>query len=262
MNPGRTVCRMGLACALLFPAMGAAQPVTVRVDGAVAHAGTQHLPDGARVTDALDAAQVSPDAYALGAAWLRPQLRTAQTRLKAAALYDVGLLLAQARLDGRTDLAATAATLLQRLRAMPVTGRQVAALLDPRLLDISDRNHLLAEGDRIVYPPRPTRIRVWGAVHAPCALPLVPLQDARLYLRACPLAASASPDWLYVIQPDGTIQHRGIALWNRDPPQALAPGAVLYVPVRADAWPEPVRDAANDDIARFLATQLLPGTAP
>jgi hypothetical protein len=141
----------------------------------------------------------------------------------------------------------------QRLRAMPVTGRQLPALLDPRPLEISDQNHLLAEGDRIVYPLRPSNVRVLGAVQHACTLPLVPLQAARLYLPHCPLTAAADPDWLYVIQPDGRIQRQGIAMWNRDPGQSLAPGAVIYVPVRG---------AINDDITRFLATQLLPGTVP
>jgi protein involved in polysaccharide export with SLBB domain len=250
-----------LVCALaLSTPAGAA--VTVRVEGAVAHAGTQRLADGARVADALNAAQVSPDAYVLGAAWLRPSLRREQTRLKTAALYDLGLLQAQARLDGRNALADVAGAMLRRLRAMPVTGRQVPALLDPRPLEISEQNHLLAAGDRIVYPTRPTRVRVLGAVQRACSLPLVPLQAARAYLRACPLAAAADPDWLYVIQPDGRVQRQGIAAWNRDTGQALAPGAVIYVPVRAKAWPDLVRAAADEDITGFLATQVLPGMSP
>jgi hypothetical protein len=241
-----------LICALGFSAAAGAA-VTVRVDGAVTHAGAQRLPDGARLADALNAAQALPDAYVLGAAWLRPSLRHDQARLKAAVLYDLGLLQARARLDGDDALADVAAAMQQRLRAMPVTGRQVPALLDPRPLEISDQNHLLANGDRIVYPLRPTHVRVLGAVQHACSLPLVPLQVARLYLPGCPLAAAADRDWLYIIQPDGRIQREGIAMWNRDPGQSLAPGAVIYVPVR---------DAANDDIIRFLATQLLPGTAP
>jgi hypothetical protein len=243
---------VALVCALGFSAAADAA-VTVRVDGAVAHAGAQQLPDGARLADALNAAQVSPDAYVLGAAWLRPSLRHDQARLKAAVLYDLGLLQAQARLDGHDALADVAGAMQQRLRAMPVTGRQLPALLDPRPLEISDQNHLLAEGDRIVYPLRPSNVRVLGAVQHACTLPLVPLQAARLYLPHCPLTAAADPDWLYVIQPDGRIQRQGIAMWNRDPGQSLAPGAVIYVPVRG---------AINDDITRFLATQLLPGTVP
>lgn len=250
-----------LACGVLS-AHPADAAVAVQVSGRVAHAGSQQLPDGARLADAVLAAQVSPDAYVLGAAWLRPRLRDPQARLKAGVLYELGVLEAQARLDGDAALTELAARLQQQLRALPVTGRQPGALLDPRPLEISDQNHLLGNGDRIVYPLRPASVRVTGAVHADCALAHVPLQDARRYLQDCALAAAADPGWLYIIQPDGTVQRQGIAAWNRDPPRALAPGAVLYVPILERALPAAVREDTNADIAAFLATQPLPEAGP
>jgi hypothetical protein len=248
-----------LACGML-PAHAAGAALTVQVSGRVAHAGSQALPDGVRLADAVIAAQVLPDAYVPGGAWLRPRLRDPQARLKAGVLYELGVLEAQARLDGDTALMELAARLQQQLRALPVTGRQPGALLDPRPLEISDQNYLLGNGDRIVYPLRPASVRVTGAVHADCALPHVPLQDARRYLHDCALAAAADPSWLYIIQPDGTVQRQGIAAWNRDPPRTLAPGAVLYVPILERALPATVRDDTNADIAAFLATQPLPET--
>lgn len=250
-----------LACGVLH-AHPADAVLTVQVSGRVAHAGSQPLPAGARLAEAVIAAQVSPEAYVLGAAWLRPRLRKPQARLKAAVLYELGVLQAQARLDGDASLAGLAERLQRQLRALPVTGRQPGAMLDPRPLEISDQNHLLADGDRIVYPSRPASVRVTGAVRADCVLPHVPLQDARRYLRGCAPAAGADPGWLYVIQPDGTVLRQGIAAWNRDPPLALAPGAVLYVPILERALPAAVRGDTNADIAAFLATQPLPETTP
>lgn len=242
--------------ALALPAM-ADDTLTVQVDGRVAHPGAQTLPAGSRLADAVLQADVLPDAYPPGAAWLRSRLRDEQTRLKAGLLYEAGVLRGQARLDGDTDLARLATRLERAWHAMPVTGRETQALLDPRPLEISDRNHLLDEGDRVVYPPRPHTVRITGAVVKTCTVPFTGLKAARAYLATCPRAAAADPDWLVVIQPDGRIQRRGIAAWNRQPPQPLAPGAVLYVPLKAAALPASVREDFNRDAAHFLATQLL-----
>lgn len=249
-----------MACVLLA---GSAMPlwageVTVSVAGQVTHPGTQHLPAGSRLSDAVLKADVLPDAYPLGAAWLRPSLRRTQVRWKAGLLYEVGMLRGQARLDGKPTLANLAARLEQHWRTLPVTGRQPQQLLDPRPLQVSTQNHLLAEGDRIVYPPRPTRVRVVGAVLHPCDLPFVSMQAARHYRNDCTLATAADPDWLYVIQPDGRVMRHGIALWNHHDIQPLAPGAIVYVPVNPHVLPASVRDTFNQDAARFLSTQILP----
>ncbi len=249
---------MMMAVCLVAPAFAGA--VNVQVTGRVAQPGPQTLPDGARLSDAVLKADVLPDAYPLGAAWLRASLRKTQTRWKAGLMYDVTLLRGQARLDGDTALTALASRLEKHWRALPVTGRQRGTLLDPRPLEISDRNHLLASGDRIIYPTRPDTVRVVGAVQKPCTLPLVPMQAARDYLPACTPAPAADKDWLYIIQPDGNVTRQAIALWNRHGTQPLAPGAILYVPVAPKLVPAPVRDSFNHDAARFLSTQVLSDT--
>lgn len=66
----------------------------------------------------------------------------------------------------------------------------------------------------------------------------------------------ASPDHLYVIQPDGHIQKAGIALWNRGEPTHLAPGAVVFVPLN-DNKIKSIAPDINEEVARFLATQVL-----
>lgn len=232
--------------------------VDVTVSGRVTQPGEQHLPAGARLSDAVLKADVLPDAYPLGAAWLRASLRDTQARWKAGLLYDVDVLRAQARLDDKAGLLKLATRLQSHWRTLPVTGRQREALLDPRPLEISTQDRLLGDGDRIVYPPRPTTVRVLGAVQQPCTLPFVPVQAARRYREDCPLADAASLDWLYIIQPDGRVTRRGIALWNRQEAQALAPGAVVYVPIDPGLLPDAVRSVFNDDATRFLSTQVLP----
>lgn len=261
MTPHAPTRLVGAIWLMLVWGTAHAAGVNVTISGRVAHPGVQHLTAGARLSDAVLKAGVLPDAYPLAAAWLRTSLRDTQARWKAGLLYDVGVLRAQARLDDKPALLKLATRLQRHWRTLPVTGRQRQALLDPRPLEISPQNHLLGNGDRIVYPPRPATVRVVGAVQQPCTLPFVPVRAARLYRKDCPLAVAASLDWLYIIQPDGHVTRRGIALWNRQHAQSLAPGAVVYVPVDPDLLPNSVRTVFNHDAARFLSTQVLPLTA-
>ncbi|MNC79941.1 hypothetical protein D3C75_1325760 [compost metagenome] len=53
-----------------------------------------------------------------------------------------------------------------------------------------------------------------------------------------------------------TVQRIGIALWNRAGPQAVAPGGVIFVPLRQHAI-DAVDSAFNAEFAAFIATQAL-----
>jgi protein involved in polysaccharide export with SLBB domain len=230
----------------------------VLVDGAVNRPGMLALKDGARLSDAALAADIQPQAYLLGAAWLRPSLRVAQERLKAGILFDLDQLHLRAVQRGGTALSDTVGQLRDAIAALPVTGR-MPALLDPRAVEANTPANLpLLPGDRLFYPLRPSTIRVVGAVQSPCSLTLQPLQDAPGYLAQCPPARGADRDWVYVIQPDGHVFRRGVALWNRSTPLSLAPGALIYVPLSMRVTGK-VDDTLNTDLADFLATQLLPG---
>jgi hypothetical protein len=248
-----------LGVLLLLLCSASAGAVQVRASGAVTHPGVLELHGAARLSDAALAAQPLPQAYVLGAAWLRPGLLVAQQRLKAGVLFDLGQLQQRSHAGGHKTLADAAAAIKTWVTAMPVTGRQPASLLDPRAVEIDPAaNLLLAPGDRLYYPLRPATIDVVGAVAHTCTLPLLPLQDARLYLAACAASSAADRDSIYVIEPDGRVFVQGIALWNRSAPLALAPGALIYVPLR-EAAASAIDTTMNHDIAAFLATQLLPG---
>lgn len=245
---------------LSAPALAEPVRIQVQVDGAVTQPSMLTLQGHARLSDAAIAARPLPDAYMLGAALLRPSLQTAQQRLKAGVLFDLDSLQHRAGNQG-TELAALAQQLHQWISAMPVTGRE-PALLDPRVVEVIDsENRPLADGDRLYYPLRPDTVRVVGALQHACTLALVPLQDARKYLTACPRANAADSNIIYVIEPDGRVFVQGAALWNLSLPRTLAPGSIVYVPLRAAAI-KPVDASLNSDIASFLATQTLPGAEP
>ncbi len=233
--------------------VSAAAPIQVEVTGNVRNGGSQAIPAGTRLSVAALAAIPTEDAYLLGAALLRQSALQSQTRLKAGLLFDLETLAAQPE---SPDLAATARAMADSFTSLPVTGRE-PQMLDPRGLEVSREQDRPAEaGDRLIYPTRPATVQVTGAVTRPCMLPHSFSQDARAYRDACGVLRVASPDSLYVIQPDGHVQKVGIALWNRGEPAHLAPGAVVLVPLNDDKIKSVAPDI-NEEAARFLATQVL-----
>lgn len=256
----RLVWCAGMASALTLLSFVASAEVRVQVSGAVARPGPQVLADGSRLAAAAVASQPLGNAYPLGAAVLRPALQPVQRALKAGLLYDLD---AVASAPGVSPaLAARAHALREWIATMPATGR-VRADLQPRRLEADNgSNRVLEEGDHLVYPQRPQSVRVVGAVIVPCELPHVALRDAVRYMRDCAIEhAVADSESLWVVQPDGQVQHLGIANWNRSPVQALAPGAVLYVPLDEAQITASAPDL-NEAFAEFLATQPLPVGAP
>jgi len=255
-----------LLLALLLPlaAAHAQQPsaLYVGVRGEVARSGSMAVTRGTRLAQVALAVGVKPDAYALGAAYMTPSRVRAQTELKAGLAFDLTVLADAARLRADTQLSALVARWQAWLKAMPVTGRRPSLVLDPRRLELAHVNPLLQDGAILYYPPRPNNVRVVGAVRAPCVRAFVPMRDARAYLRGCARAAGAEPDWMVVIEPDGQVTRRGIGAWNRQPPIPLAPGAMIYVPLGHAALKAMRDEDFNRDMASFLATQLLPETAP
>lgn len=250
--------RLRTAAGLLSGAMAmtaAAQaPMQVEVEGAVRHPGRYAPPPGERLATLALSAMPTSQAYPLGAALLREEALVRQTRLKAGLLH--GLAQLQQRTDTPLQVVSAAARMQHWLQSAPVTGR-VRVQLSPRRTEIDPQANLpLRDGDRLRYPARPTGIEVLGAVREACTLAHAPLRDARDYLADCP-PAGADADWLYAIQPDGAVQRLGVAAWNRSPPQALAPGARLYVPLPERELRE-VDPAFNGEFADFVATQLLP----
>jgi hypothetical protein len=206
-------------------------------------------------------AQVNPKAYLLGAAWLHTPLRNAQERLKLGVLFDLATVRSNALQDDETELAALAARLSEKVQSMPVTGRRVAQL-DPVRVELNrGENPYLSNGDVLLYPPRPTTVRVVGAVLGECELAYQPLQPAISYLKSCPRDSGADADLLFIIQPDGRVFQEGIALWNETKSVPPAPGARLYVPVRSSAKGDPTPDL-NTELAAFIATQPLLEVTP
>lgn len=249
-----------LFAVLLLTCSGLGQSAVI-VSGDVHSPGPVHLHPGARLLDAITAAQPNAESYWLAAAWLRRPLLEQQVRLKAGILFDLKMLQRGALLYEMPTRAALAKQLYEQVSQLPVTGRQVAEL-DPIAVEIGfAHNYRLDDGDRLVYPHRPDTVEVVGAVVAPCQLRYRALQEPREYARACAPLPDADADYLWLIQPDGRTQRIGIALWNRDGGHWPAAGSKILVPIKNDNLDLPTSEL-NQQLAEFLATQPVAGVAP
>ena len=245
-----------LLCCSLFMTFAVNADSLVTVQGDAAKPGRYSFQEGMRLHDVLLPAQVNPKAYLLGAAWLHTPLRNAQERLKLGVLFDLATVRSNALQDDETELAALAARLIDKVQAMPVTGRRVAQL-DPVRVELNrGDNPYLSNGDVLLYPPRPTTVKVVGAVLGECELAYQSLQPAVDYLKSCPRDPGADADQLFIVQPDGRVFQQGIALWNETKSVPPAPGARIYVPLRGSAKGDPTPDL-NTELAAFIATQPL-----
>ncbi|QHB71208.1 capsule biosynthesis GfcC family protein [Stenotrophomonas sp. 364] len=236
-----------------WTAMAQSASLIARVDGQVHAPGDYTLATGARVSSLLATARPGTQAYLPGAALFREHDRLEQVRLRAGIEHD----LIDLQDHKRPEIAKVAEQLLQWIDARDATGRVPLATTDVRLMQVQPMaDPVLAPGDKLHFPPRPTTITVMGAVGAACELPHQPERDARDYLRDCSITKAADPSDLFVIQPDMVVQRIGIALWNRADPQTVAPGGVIYVPLR-EREINKVDPSFNTDFAAFIATQAL-----
>lgn len=249
--------RVGLAAVaacLSFTATGQSK-ISFEAQGQFAKPGNQIVESGTRISAGILQASPSADAYLLGAQLLRRSSLQQQRRLKAGLLHDLHTLQRMSDVDGA--LVSFAAGLAQWLEQLPVTGR-ILLPLDPRRLELDPLvNAPLEADDRLVFPVRPDHISVVGAVNANCTFPHASLEDADHAAVRCGKTQLADRDWLFLIQPDGQVEEVPVALWNKDAAHALAPGAIIYVPIGSRALKQLDPDF-NREFAQFLATQAQP----
>ena len=247
------IVRLLIAALLLHPALLAAAPV-FSIDGAVAQPGIYSWQPGVRLLDASVTAQVSPNAWYMGATLQRESAKLEQRKLKIGLLFDLRSAKVRSRLAGDPEAQALIERLIAQVEGMPVTGR-IPAEMNPLKQRLVRFNPLLEAGDKINYALRPNSITVTGAVQADCQLTYSYATNLYDYLAACPAHPLASADTLYLIQPNGEVERLGSGHWNQqDAPVAV--GATLFVPIDAAALTaddEP--ETFNDDMAAFIATQ-------
>jgi protein involved in polysaccharide export with SLBB domain len=145
----------------------------VRIEGEVARPGDYVLAARSTIADALKAAGGLTDAaFVYGTEFTRESVRVTQQQNYERAVRDLETELARYTTSQRTSTADEAAAqgaratatsrLIDRLRAVKPNGRVVLQLAtDTRALP----DLVLDDGDRILVPPRPTSVGVFGSVY-------------------------------------------------------------------------------------------------
>lgn len=199
---------------------------------------------GERLSDWL-LRQGAPDsAYPLGLVWRVPAEQATQARLKQ------DLLDALSRAPAVPEDAR--ARLLAWVRALPVTGRVRVPVADARWLQGNPRQDPVLRADHaLTLPQRPPTVTLITVDGLRCTRPHQAGAQARAYLRACDPQRAAQVDRAWVVQPDGRVADLGVAAWNEQTQDDLAPGALIWAPPRQSAWAVQL----GPSLARFLATQ-------
>ena len=229
-----------------------ADSIVVQIEGQVLNPGTFAFPPGSRLSQAAATGQVSSRAWFLGAALLRKSAIEPQVRLKAGVIFELEVNAVHAKATGNAGLLELAERLYALAAPMPITGR-VKAEMNPLALLLLTNNELLEDGDRLLYPLRGQQVRVLGAVEEDCALAHVPGLQPVDYLETCTRHPMADPSYVYLIQPNGSVDRAPVAAWNIRPAN-VATGAVIYVPLRRNLL-SPETTGFNEDMAALLATQ-------
>ena len=199
---------------------------------------------GERLSDWLLRQQADPRAYPTGLQWQVPDEHYAQSGMKRELQTWLPV--------SETTPAGPRANFARLIAALPVTGRVPIPLADARWLQAHQKeNPVLERNHTVVLPQRPTTVSVITNDGRLCTLPHWLASETRDYLKACEPARIGRIDRAWLIQPDGSVRDLGIAAWNAQAQDQVAPGAILWAPARDSGWP--ARFSAL--LVQFLATQ-------
>lgn len=184
--------------------------------------------------------------YPQGLVWMVPEEAQEQRRMKLQLLESL-----KAEYSASGVAREAAMKLAGFVEALPVTGRVVVERADPRWLEANPvHDPVLHKGQRILIPSRPATVTVVRGDGQLCQV----VHSVRLfaldYVRQCN-AGRSSPQVVWIVQPDGLVQHRGVAGWNEEDQDPPAPGAWILTDDKTIPWPVTVLE----QLARLLATQ-------
>ena len=187
----------------------------------------------------------SSKAYLPGLVWMVPEEAQEQSRMKFQLLE---MLKEEQSAPGvsRSD----AIKLAGFVESLPVTGRVVVEKTDPRWLEVHpEHDPLLHQGQHILIPSRPSSVTVVRGDGQICQVAHSVLSFALDYVRQCDVTRAPKVAW--IVQPDGLVQRRGVAIWNESEQDPPAPGAWIVTDDPATPWPASILE----QLARLLATQ-------
>ncbi len=220
----------------------------VRVEGEVAAPGEYVLPPDSTLADAVRAAGgLTPAAYLYGAQFSRESVRLNQQENLDRALRDMETEMVRSSSTQRAvtseevaaQSARTAATtrLVERLRGLQPTGRIVFEI-PPESQQLP--NMMLEDRDRLLVPPKPSAVGVFGSVFNAGSYLHSPSRTLDDYLRlAGGPTKGADEGSVFVIRANGNVlsNRQGRGWWSRGrvvENAAALPGDTIFVPEELD----------------------------
>ena len=247
-----------------FNAVNVASPIQrqnkrVRVEGEVVRPGDYVLPAASTIDDALRAAGgLTSGAFVFGTEFSRESVRVTQQMNYERALRNLETELALAattqRITSAEEAAAQAgrsaatAKLIERLKSIKPTGR-VVLQVPPESRELP--NLVLEDGDRILVPPVPTSVGVFGSVFNAGNYLREDGRSLADYLRlAGGPTRGADAGSTFVLRANGTVVSNlqvktwGSGLSNRFEQTPALPGDTLFVPEEIDktTWVQYAKD--------------------
>ncbi len=234
------------------------QSKRVRVEGEVMRPGEYLLPPGSSLADALRAAGgTTTSAFLYAAELTRESVRQTQQQNYERALRDFETQAITMSATRRTNsseeatavAAATAANsrLVERLRALKPTGR-IVLQTTPSSTSLPDL--ALEDGDRLLLPPRPTTIGVFGSVFSAGSYLHSSQRTVGDYLRLAGGPNRGADDGsIFVIRANGSVnsslQESGFfSRGNQIAGLGIEPGDTIFVPEELDktTWIQSAKD--------------------
>ena len=197
-----------------------------------------------RLSDWLLRQNLTSDSFLSGVAWVVPETRLAQADHKRKLLE---------KLDYSEKVSSTLKENLYTLiKSLPITGRVPIPNADPRWLQAHPKEDpVLSNTHSVVLPARPSKVIIIQNDGQVCILPHLAGQEARSYVLACDPKNFERIDYIWIIQPNGAIRRIGVANWNIQAQDELAPGAILWAPFKDKSW----SDQFSSMLSKLLSTQ-------
>jgi protein involved in polysaccharide export with SLBB domain len=230
----------------VLSAVGLSQPlerqaVLVTIEGEVERPGNYYLRPGSTMADLIaQAGAYTPRAYLFGTRVLRDSIRVQQEQGFAQAIASLELSLAAAPITDRRARPASdaqqdqgfARAIIEQLRTRRPDGRIILDV-DPGGAGLP-MDMLLENNDRVLIPPRPVTVGVFGAVYQPGSFAETGGDRIGDYLaKAGGPTRIADPSGLFVVRANGAVVSRQQRGRDNVLNELAMPGDIIFVPVQS-----------------------------
>jgi len=230
----------------VLSAVGLSQPierqaVLVTIEGEVERPGNYYLRPGSTMADLIaQAGAYTPRAYLYGTRVLRDSIRVQQEQGFAQAIASLELSLAAAPITDRRARPASdaqqdqgfARAIIEQLRTRRPDGRIILDV-DPGGAGLP-MAMLLENNDRVLIPPRPVTVGVFGAVYQPGSFAETGGDRIGDYLaKAGGPTRIADQSGLFVVRANGAVVSRQQRGRDNVLNELAMPGDIIFVPVQS-----------------------------